>query len=286
MQSLAAQIVWPLLAVLATTGCTAINAGRQTGESPLTSTKMSADSVVLEILRVDVPCDDPAIGSSLWEEIDEQHFPAQLRRKLQRNGFRVGLVGSPIPEVLSRLLDLEDNPPPTGEAVEIDLADMDCQAKVQRRRIQIRAGHRAEIVTSGVRDKLPVLLWDAGQVSGQTYAKAQTLLSLKAFPNDDGRVRLELLPELYHDESRQRWVAGQGTLRLQAGRPSRTFDQLAISAVLSPGEMLLITAAPDRPGSLGHHFFTEGETAPKQKLLVIRLAQTQHDDLFSGPPPL
>ncbi len=247
---------------------------------------MSADSVVLEILRVNVPCDDPAIGPLLWEEIDEQHFPADLRRKLQRNGFRVGLVGSPIPETLSRLLELTDNPPPTGEAVEIDLADMDCQAKVQRRRIQIRAGRRAEIITSGVREELSVLLCDSGELNGQTYTKAQTLLSVKAFPNDDGRVRLELLPELYHDESRQRWVGGQGTLRLQAGRPSRTFDQLGVSAVLSPGTMLLITAAPDRPGSLGHHFFTESETAPQQKLLVIRLAQTQHDDLFSGPPAL
>ncbi len=286
MRSLAGQVIWPLLAVLVTTGCTAVDDRRHAGESPLTSTQMSADSVVLEILRVHVPCDDPALGSSLWEEIDEQHFSTELRRKLQRNGFRVGLVGSPIPETLARLLELEDNPPPTGEATEIDLADMECQTKVQRRRIQIRAGRRAEIVTSGVREELPVLLWDSGQLNGQTYAKAQTLLSMKAFPKDDGRVRLELLPELYHDESRQRWVGGQGTLRLQAGRPSRTFDQLAISAVLSPGAMLLITAAPDRPGSLGHHFFTEAQSNPQQKLLIIRLAQTQHDDLFSGPPAL
>ena len=38
---------------------------------------------------------------------------------------------------------------------------------------------------------------------------------------------------------------------------------------------------PDRPGSLGHYFFTEQtKGAMEQKLLLIRVAQTQHNDVF------
>ena len=50
--------------------------------------------------------------------------------------------------------------------------------------------------------------------------------------------------------------------------------------------MLVLSCLPDRPGSLGHYFFTEGEdNRLKQKVLVLRLCQTQHNDL-TPPPPL
>ena len=46
--------------------------------------------------------------------------------------------------------------------------------------------------------------------------------------------------------------------------------------------MLVLTALPDRPGSVGNYFFTDDSSGqPEQKLLLIRLAQTQHDGLFS-----
>ena len=38
---------------------------------------------------------------------------------------------------------------------------------------------------------------------------------------------------------------------------------------------------PTRPGSLGHYFFNEPDSTgdPGRKLLIIRLSQTQHDDI-------
>ena len=80
---------------------------------------------------------------------------------------------------------------------------------------------------------------------------------MKSFPQPDGRVRLELVPELHHGQPRQRWIGEQGVLRLDASRPKRTFDDLALSAELAPGAMLVLSSLPNRPGSLGHHFFTE-----------------------------
>ena len=107
-----------------------------------------------------------------------------------------------------------------------------------------------------------------------------------ATPQSDGRVRIELTPELHHDHARQQWVGDQAMWRLEASRPKRVFDDLRISAVLSSGSMLLLGSQPDRAGSLGHSFFMEGagqDNRMEQKLLLVRLCQTQHDDLIVPP---
>ena len=84
----------------------------------------------------------------------------------------------------------------------------------------------------------------------------------------------------------RRWVGNQGMLRLEASRPKRVYDDMTITADLSPGAMLVLSSLANRPGSLGHHFFTQNDGRLEQKLLVVRLSQTQQDGLFSPPEPL
>jgi len=251
------------------------------GKSPLTAPHMSPDSVVLEICFVRFPFADPQANGPLWEEVDEQYLPAEVRRRLARNGFRTGLVGGQLPVALARLLELRDRPIALGRGSQASIRDLQGESRLLPRRLQVRAGRRAEIVASGVYDRLPVLLCDQGQLFGQTYSQAQGILAVKTFPQHDGRVRIELTPELHYGQIRQRWKGRREMLRLEASRQRRVFEELGISATLSPGSMLLLSSLPDRPGSLGHHFFTEGDDHQQQELLVVRLAQTQHDGLFS-----
>jgi len=251
------------------------------GKSPLAPAQMSPDSCVLEVCFVRFPFGDPEANQQLWQEVDEQQFPAELRRRLSRNGFRLGLLDGQIPAVLSKLLEIRDESRPTGGTSQIDLAELDCEGPPIKRHLEIRAGQPKMIVTSGVYDQLPVLISESGELGGETYSQAQAVLVVKTFPQGDGRVRVELVPELQHGELRQRWVGQDGMWRLEAGRQQRVFEEMAFSATLSPGCMLLVSSLPDRPGSLGHHFFTEDNGKPQQKLLVLRLAQTQHEGLFS-----
>jgi len=275
-----------LLPALLLVGC--ITTPAQKGRSPLKPARMSPDSVVLDIFFVRFPFDDPQVNGQLWQEIDEQHFPPELRRRLTANGFRVGLVGGQLPIALSELLQLSDKPVRDGDFeagnVETGGTDepitLDQPPQVLRRHLQLRTGRRSEILASGVYDELPVLISDRGQVCGQTYSKAQALLGVTAVAEGDGQVRLQLVPELHHDEIRQRWVGSQGMMRLKTARPRRTFDEMGISATLSPGSMLVLGSLANRPGSLGHHFFTEETDQLEQKLLLVRLSQTQHDELF------
>jgi hypothetical protein len=81
--------------------------------------------------------------------------------------------------------------------------------------------------------------------------------------------------------------------RLDAGRDKKAFDALTISASLARGQMLVMTCLPNRPGSLGYHFFSDRRAGrADQKLLILRLAQAQHDDfvvpgeMIADTPPL
>jgi len=274
-----------LLAVLVMAGC---STPLHQGKSPLAAAQMSPDSVVLEMFFVRYPFGDPNVNEKLWEEIDEQQFKPELRERLARNGFRVGLVSGQMPVELSKLLQLSDKPPPTTEIGGGQVDDLDKQPRVVRRHQQIRAGQRSDIVASGIYAELPVLMCEPGQLCGQTYHEAQGILAVKSYPQPDGRVRLELVPELQYGQPRQRWIPNQGVIRLETSRPSRPFDDMALSADLAPGAMLIFGSLSNRPGSLGHHFFTDNENEGRleQKLLIVRLAQTQHDGLFSPPAPL
>jgi hypothetical protein len=278
MRSLPGYRVWLVLALVAVAGCAAPVRIKQ-GKSPLGQAQMSPDSVVLDVYFVHFPANDAEVNEELWQQIDEQHFPAALRKRLAQNGFRVGLVGGQIPATLSKLLELKDKPPPSGGATETSLIDLTTQPRVQRQHMTLRPGVHGQIVASEIYAQLPVLACEPDGLCGQTYCQAQGMLAITQYPQSDGRVRLELVPELYYDQAKQRWVGDQGAFRLEQSRPKRMFESLMVTATLAPGTMLLMTSLPNRTGSLGHHFFIEGRD--QQKLLLVRLAQTQHDDLFS-----
>ena len=124
----------------------------------------------------------------MWEEIDEQQFPADLRQRLGRNGFRIGVIGGQTPEPLVKLLALKDKPVKRDAVQQANAADMEADPHPLRH-LQMRAGHRSEIVTSGVYDSVPLLMTEGGELRGQSYAEAQGIFAAKAFPLSDGRVR-------------------------------------------------------------------------------------------------
>ena len=296
MASLLLRVGLVVPVVLSGAGCTPFSAGKlsRRGKSPLRPAQMSPDAVVLEVFFARFPMGDFQANDLLWREIDEQHFSTGQRRELARHGIRIGLVAGQIPVTLSQLLDVEKSTPaqpsrsdpqsvPPAEAGQVNLDDFTSPPHVVRRRMQVRAGRRSEIVASGVYDEMTLLLCEPGGVCGQTYAKAQGLLAVRVLPEHDGRVRLDVVPELHHGDPAQRWVGAQeGIWRLNTSRQKRVLENLAVSATLAPGEILVLAALPDRPGSLGHYFFTDDVSGrPEQKLLLVRLAQTQHDGLFS-----
>jgi hypothetical protein len=121
---------------------------------------------------------------------------------------------------------------------------------------------------------------EQGRVQGASFADAQCLFSLIATAGSDGRTRLQLTPEIEHGELRNRWVPVEGSLVNQVGKTQQVYDQLRIDTTLVAGQTLVIGPSHEA-GGLGQHFFTLQVPTPRRTLLLIRIAQTQQDDLFS-----
>jgi hypothetical protein len=285
-----------IVAMAIVAGCAQVVHKKPT--SPLAKPGMSPDSVVLEFYFVRFPFDNPEINGATWDEIDEQPFEARLRKQLAESGFRVGLIQGELPSELQKLIVGEakaevanepaaelDEQQPAG-TIQPQVVTLDEESSARKRTQQLRAGQRSEILASGIYDSLPLIELDQGELRGKPYPKGQGLLAVKSFPQGDGRVKIDVLPELHYGEQKVNYVGDQmGMLRIDTGRSKKVFEQLAMSATLSPGEMIVLGSLPERRGSLGHYFFTE-PTGGKldQKLLIIRLAQTQYDDLFGSEP--
>jgi hypothetical protein len=164
------------------------------------------------------------------------------------------------------------------------LAAVDQLPNFESERRHARAGRTAELVVSEIGERWPVLFRDErGKVSGANLLRPQAVFQITSLPQGDGQVRLRLLPEVQHGEARLQPSTAGGVLTILPGRPSRKFDELQIEALLAPGDVLVVGKLPDRPGTLGHHFFAGGVDRGREKLILVRLAQTQYDDLFQSP---
>ncbi|MBI3462842.1 MAG: hypothetical protein HY000_07245 [Planctomycetes bacterium] len=256
---------------------------RSAAKTPLTQPRLSPGTVVLDIYFIRFPFAEADANGPPWDEIDEQRFPPELRQRLADNGFRVGVVGGHVPDRLAKLMEIQETAAGPPEAAAVTFA---AQPKVVVRHLQAGAGAREEIVSHQVETMTPLLVGADCELQGQTFPKGQGVFALRTQPQPDGAVRLELTPEVQYGEPKVDYVvggAGAAEFRLEAGRPKEVFDSMKLEASLGPGEMLVLTSLPERSASLAHHFFVEtANGATEQKLLIIRVAQTQHDPLFGS----
>jgi hypothetical protein len=246
--------------------------------SVLPAARAAADSVALEIAFVRTARDGGELGAPLWTELDEQHLPAEVRRRLGDNGLRCGLTGTQLPTVLHKLL--AERPVEEVDAGTTELS-LGGEAAPRPRRVHLRAGQRSEIVTSATLDEMVILHRDDGALRGESFEQGQCVLVARAYPQGDGRVRLELTPEVQFGRPRQRWVGQEGMFRVETRRDRRVYEPLAIDAYISSGQTLVLAATPEAKG-LGRQMFTDPSGNDDwRKLLLIRLAQGPSDDLFA-----
>jgi hypothetical protein len=254
-------------------------------DKPLPTAPMANDTVVLEVAFVHLTPDDHAREAATWRQLDEQALPVELRLNLAANGMRAGVAASQLPQELRDLVERTSKDLATAPAGD-DVTSAEIASLSRNRRMQVRAGRRGKIVVSNQLPHISVLAKDEqGQVQGSAFDDAQCLFSLMAQPSGDGRTTLQLTPEVEHGELKNRWVPVDGALMNQVGKSRRVYDQLRMELPLSPGQTLVISAT-DEPSGLGQHFFTLKEPTPRRTMLLVRVAQTQQDDLFVKPREL
>ena len=239
--------------------------------------RMAPDSVVLEVMFIHVAPHHNQAGSQLWKSLDETHLPIELRRQLDANGIRCGLIGGSLPESLVALMESDRN----TTDLEHRSGNVLSQSPNRIQRMQFRSGQPGRIVVSpSVHEQLSVLLVEGDYTQGKTYWQAQCLLGLRTYPLGDGRIRLEMAPEIHHGHARSQFVGKDGVWLLKSDREVERFDQLEIIHVLAPGQSLLLSNSPTSHG-MGGSFFRDTSALTETSIIVlIRLAQTQRDDLF------
>lgn len=271
------QLVLALCLLVAAGGGCALWTESPSGSPSLPAARLAPDSVSLEVTFVRLSADAGEFDAAFWPEVDEQALSVDLRRRFAANGLRCGLVSSQLPAVLRKIIDAAQVT--AGQIESSD--DLAGSGGVQNRLLHCRAGKRGEIMASGTQDQMVVLTQDEGRARGKTYTQAQGMFAVKTFPQGDGRIKLELTPELHYGQARTKYAPGQeGAFQLQTSREQEVFDKLRLEQTLAPGQTLVITGLPST--GLGGQFFTEKTPGGMQrKLLLVRLSQTQLDDLFA-----
>ncbi|MCA9269197.1 MAG: hypothetical protein KDA41_12035 [Planctomycetales bacterium] len=256
---------------LAASGCAGMPEIQHEGSS-LPTPVLAADTVVLEMISIEMPTDPEA--SSWWAEVDEQSLPVESRRSLQAAGLRAGVTGIHLPgPVQDRVHAVSGDALVAGDAGETFSVTGPTE-----RRLQCRRGQRRLLVLGEPKSEINLLWRDEGRVRGATFNNAQPMLSLRVYPENNGQARLELTPEIHHGAAKNRWVGHDGMFLMQSGKEEKSFEDLVIAATLAPGEHLLVTSSEDRQG-LGEQMFCPDGDVKSRKVMILRLAQTQRDEL-------
>ena len=257
--------------VFSASGCTTWKAADQSLPK-LPQARMSRDSVGLEIAPITLPRESAEILDQLSQSLDEQIMPAGRRRQLAAQGFRCGLFGAQLPQAIRKLLDeaAEANRLPTLETMQ--------NSRGRQRFVQCREGRRYEVAISPRLAEITAPDNDDPSGRPTTYADALCLFALRCSPRGSQGAVIELTPEIEHGPLRQKWIAEDGSFRVQAEREHQVFDDLKMQISLRPGETVLVTGTSGGVG-LGGRFFGNGPEQ-RQQMVLIRLAQTQFDELF------
>lgn len=274
---------WPCACLLlCATGCQTLALPRGPAATPAAAgdsadAKPAPRTIAVELVFVRFDEHDVALGEELWNAADEQAIDAALRRRLAANGLRVGVVTGDLPPHLAERL-LPDRAAPASAAEAVSEGQ-----SLAHRMLRLLPGRRSEIVANARIDDLVLLEERDGRVRGGSFREATGLFELKVRPAPDGRVRLDLVPEIKHGPVERSWVAEDGMFRMEAGQQRHRRDDLAVGLDLRAGGLLLLGCTGQKAATLGDALLRDqGGDRSTARLLVVRPLGRTVDPMFAA----
>ena len=258
------------LALLAAGGCRAGLWSDPTAEPAVAVTadrpRAAPKTIPLELVFVRHEEHDPVLRDELWNLADEQVFDEPLRRRLQTNGLRAGVVTAQLPPHLAdRFL-----PPSLASGETLPAALPDNPALV-RHMLRLLPGRSSDVMAATGLAEMVLLEHDGDSLRGKTYHDASTLFALRAWPAADGRVRLNLSPTVKHGPVERSWVGEDGMFRLEAGQRRDALTGLSFEVTVPTGSMIIVGCVGEPASTAGDAFFRDRAGARSgQRLLAIR----------------
>ena len=277
---------WPpapwvcLCLLICAAGCQSLGLQRDTGPRPddvAAAPQQAPRTIPLELIFARFEEQDATCAEELWSVVDEQVVDDGLRRELAANGLRIGVVtGELPPHLAARLL-------PDRADLAAATATLATEAPLSQRLLRLLPGRRSEIVAAAGIEELVLLETTAGQVRGGTFRDATGVFELKVRPAADGRVRLDLVPEIKHGPLQRSVVGTDGMFRMEAGQRRHRREDLACGVELREGGLLIVGCGAEPGATLGDALLRDrGGDRATMRLLAIRPLGKAVDPLFSG----
>lgn len=245
---------------------------------------MSPDAVSLEVAVAQLDGGQAELIEEFWALLDQQKIPFQNRKILDANGIRAAVVPAHVPGVLRELLKPQVIDPDLLNSFQKQMYDKGLLKPVERLlthdKVQNRDGESHELVLSAPHPEMSwVITTNRGKSAGAGKS-VRGVFGVKTFPNGDGSVRLMVTPKIHHGDPRTQIGVFDKSFLFESQQSVIELSDLVTEAKLLPGESLVVGATSDL-GDLGRLFFgTPDSSSNHQRLMLIRLVQTQWDDLF------
>lgn len=244
--------------------------------------QLNPDSVVIETVLVRFPAEMAVeLEQQVWQLSNEGIADIAVRKRLDQNGLRAGVIYGELPQLIRQQLDQTANMQKTNA---LEHAGLAADVDNRMRRLQCRAGRPKELL---VKPELPepltiVSTRDGQHLSGETFERAAILLDLRVVPHGDGSATVSLTPQVQHGDHRQMFVHSDLGTRPEMRRRLQTWNELKMSAKLTAGQILVVSSSSPAK-ALGNAFFVSktAENSEERVLLLVRLAESQLDDLFA-----
>lgn len=286
-------ILMILVASLVTPGCARWESAEKKSGALFPKSRIPLDAVGLELGIAQLDSRQVESFESFWRLLDQQALPLELRQRLDQNGLRAAIMQH-APAVLHELVD-----PQPIVVDELTKLEKLLHAKgllrekkrmIAHERISNREGEPHSISISEFH---PQVSWVVRDGDSETPGYGQSVrgaITVTTYPQGDGSVRLVFEPEIHHGQTRPQ-MAERSFLK-EARQAVLRFEEIRFEVTLRPGESIVVAPTADI-ADLGRLFFgaaegsleTEGpsnRTVPTHRMLLVRVVQTQMDDLFSG----
>jgi hypothetical protein len=226
-------------------------------------------TIQLELIFVRHEEHDPVLRDELWNLADEQMLDEPLRRRLQSNGLRAGVVTAQLPpHIADHFL------PPATSAEESLPAALPENPALVRHVLRLLPGRSSDVMAANGIAELVLLEQDGESLRGTTYHDASPMFSLRSWPAADGRVRLQLSPTIKHGPVERSWVGEEGMFRLEAGQRRDPLEDLVFEATVPIGSMIIVSCVGEPASSAGDAFFRDrAGSRSGRRLLAIRPVQ-------------
>src|SRR5262245_25333811 len=243
----------PLIAVAGCFSTSSGNGGSWKDRLRTFTGPVGADVVVFEVAVLEVAAGDRYVNGEMWAAVDDQVLPAETRRKLEEQGFRVGKVNGRPPDKLMDILTSERH-------------------NRAARRVSKRSGSPYPILIGPPRDVFQFEPGLDGKPESPVYELAQCHIQVTPLIGSEGKVQFQFAPQIQHaDKKKTGQLMPTLALGLQGNRATETFSTLSWDVPLDVNEYIIVGTRFDKPQSLGFRLMvTEEGGHPSQWLLAIR----------------